>query len=311
LLRVATQSAQMLELYQEVMDSVARNELAATVLQDTQPAFVQARGAAYNNQFAEITMRFFTEMVQIGMTYTDELSDLLMPGVIEQPLQPPQLNIADPILWYQQLNEYVVQLNARAVRIYRSLFERVSAGDVAPSQLQEVSSNYVEQRFPGYLRRLSVSYFELLNGLNDLYTGYQEEFLKGVLTTADRSDQEVSFLLNLIAPLGETASATVSLTNTTGAPTTIRCVASDIRRADGVGPAFAPEITITPDTLNLQPDDEASLTVSLNLDTDVFEADALYVGNLQITGHGEPKFEVPLHITASPSQENSVLNSSD
>ncbi|MDX1416663.1 MAG: hypothetical protein R3293_20855 [Candidatus Promineifilaceae bacterium] len=308
LLRVAGQSAEMLELYQEVMDSVARKELSPTVLQDMQPAFARVRGTAYNNQFAEITMRFFTDMVQIGSTYTDELAELFLPSMEEHPLQPPPLNTTDPILWYQQLNEYATQMNARIVRTYQSLFDRVASGEVTPSQLQEVSTSYVERRYPQFLHHLSVSYFKLLDDLNDLYTGYQQEFLKGVLSTIERPD---AFLLKLEAPLGETASATVSLANTTEAPTTIRCAANEIRRADGVGPSFSPQFSILPDSFNLRPGEEAILAVSLNLDADLFEVDVLYVGSLQITGHGEPRFEIPLRITAKPGQENSIPTHSE
>lgn len=304
LLRVANQSAKVLDLYQQVMDCVARGELPATVLQDMQPAFVQARGADFSNQFAEITLRFFTAVLQLGAIYTDELSDMVTPGAADAPMPPPQLNVTDPVQWYQQLNEYAAQLNARAVRSYQSLLERVASRDVTPAQLQETSARYAEQHLPAHLHQLSVLYFNLLNALNDLQTGYQEEFLQGVLETVYQSDEEAPFLLNLSAPLGETATATMSLTNTTDAPTAVRCTASDIRRADGVGPAFAPQISFSPDSLKILPGDEANLTLTLLLDTDSFDPDVLYIGTLAITGHGEPKFEVPLRITATSVHEN-------
>jgi hypothetical protein len=209
------------------------------------------------------------------------------------------MNVADPVQWYQQLNDYAVKLNARAVKGYQLLLQRVAAGEVSPAQLQNVSSSYGEQHLPQHFRRLSILFFDLLNSLNDLYTSYQEEFLNGVLDSVNRSDQEAPFLLNLSAPLGETASASVLLTNTTNEPTIIRCMATDIRRADGVGPAFTPQITLAPDSLNLQPGEEGNLAVLLRLDSDSFDTDVLYVGTLQITGHGEPRFEIPLRIRAT------------
>jgi hypothetical protein len=77
----------------------------------------------------------------------------------------------------------------------------------------------------------------------------------------------------------------------------IRGRVSDLRRADGVGPAFDPKVTFTPDGLDLGPGEEGSLRVSLELDPADFQADRLYVGSLYVTGHGEPDFEVPLRIT--------------
>lgn len=307
LMRAASQSTKTLGLYQQVLDCVARGELPPTVFQDLQPAFIQAHGAAYRDQFTEITMRFFSRMIQISAVYADELSELAVLGMVEPPLQPPQLDTADPVQWFQQLNEYLVQLNARAMRSYQALIERLAAGELPPAQLQEVSASYVEERLPEQLHRLSVLYFDLLNGLNELQTAYQEQFLQDVLASVEG---EPPFELRLVATLGETASASMSLTNTTDRPATIRCVATEIRRADGVGPAFAPQFNFEPDSLDLQPDEEASMLVSLPLEADQFEAGALYVGDLQITGHGEPRFEVPLRIKATPPDGNATADSS-
>ena len=285
------------------MDRVARNELPATVLQDMQPAFVQARGTTYSNQFAEITMRFFTGMIHISTAYSDELADAFQLNMNGQPLQPPQLNVTDPVVWYQQVNDYAIQLNERAAKTYQTLLQRVSSGEVSPEKLQGISSSYMEQHYPTHLRRLSVLYFDLLNGLNDLYTGYQMEFLQGVLSSNGSPDSE--FALNLTGLLGEKVTASITLTNTEDVPSTIHCTASDIRRADGVGPAFTPQITLEPESIELQPEDEAHLSVTVQLLADDFEVDVFYVGTLHIIQQGEPRFEVPLHIKAtSPTRDS-------
>jgi hypothetical protein len=298
LLRVANQSAEMGALYNQVMDRVARNELPPTVLEDRQTAFAQTHGAVYSNQFAEITMQFFTGMLQTGTAYTDELAHLVMPEDIGEPLPPP-LNIADPIRWYQQLSDYATELNAQMVRTYQLLLERVADGQISRDELEDVSNHYAEQHFPAYMQRMSALFFDLLNGLNDLYAGYQEEFLRSVLASADMADPEGTFALNLTAPLGKMASASMLLANTTDAPTTVRCSVSDVRRADGVGPAFVPDLKITPDNLSLEPGDEVRLTVALTLAADDFDPGALYIGELYIKEHGEPRMEVPLRIKAA------------
>ena len=74
---------------------------------------------------------------------------------------------------------------------------------------------------------------------------------------------------------------------------------SEVRRADGVGPAFAADVGVEPDGLELEPEEEGLLVVTLRLDEETYEPDVLYVGTLQITGHGEPRLEVPLRITAT------------
>ena len=266
LTRTASQSARTLELFQEVMDCVARNELASTVLQDALPSFVQARGATYTNQLTEISLRFFSGMIQFSSAYSDELAALVIPEATLSPLQPPQFDMADPSKWYQQLNDYASQLTTRAMTAYQLLLENVAAGTVPPTRFQEVSSTYVERHLPEHLRRLGTLYFGVLNGLNDLRSGFEEEFLTGVLASAKRVDQETPFVLTLSAPLGEIASASMSMANTENELAIIRCAVNDIRRADGVGPAFIPKLIVTPDELRLRPGDEASLTLSLRLD---------------------------------------------
>lgn len=293
------------------MDCIARNELPPTVLQDMLGPFVQARGSAYTNKLAEISMHFFSGMVQIGTAYSDELAEMALPGSAESPLQPPMFDTTDPIKWYQQLNDYANQLGARAVKAYQRLFERVSAGDTSPAQLQEASTDYLEKRLPVHLRRLGALYFDVLNGLSDLRASYEEEFLTGVLATVKGGGPEEPFVLNLTAPLGETATASLALSNTKDEPTVIRCRASEIRRADGIDPAFTPQVSITPESLKLQPGEEASLTVSLQLDESVYTPGVLYVGTLEITSHGEPGFEVPLQIKATPAGERMNENGSE
>ncbi len=183
---------------------------------------------------------------------------------------------------------------------YQSLLERVAAGEMAPNRIQEASSDYLSQRLPEHLRRLSRLYFELLNGLNDLRAGYEEEFLAGVLATAHAPDQETPAALNLAGPIGGTTSASLSLTNTKSQPASIHCSVTDVRRADGVGPAFAPKVIVAPEVLELRPGEEASVVLSLHLAEGDYEPDRLYVGAVHIARRGEPRVEMPLRITATP-----------
>jgi hypothetical protein len=299
-MRSASQSAKSTELYQKIMEGVARGQLAPTVFRDRLPAFVQTHGTVYGTKLAEINTRFFSGMVQFNNAYSNELMDVVMPGAAMPPVSPPAFDPTDPIKWYQQLTAYAGQLNAAAAKAYQSLFERVAAGDVAPNRIQDASSDYLDRRLPELLRRLSGLYFDLLNGLNDLRTGYEEDFLTGVLASAKPQDHEMPVALNLIGPIGGTTSASLSLTNTQDQPAIIRCSVTDIRRADGVGPAFAPKIIVAPEAISLRPGEEASLVLSLRLEKGDYDPDVLYVGSVHITRRGEPRLEVPLRITATP-----------
>jgi hypothetical protein len=299
LMRTASQSAKTSELYQKVMDGVARGALAPTVFQDILPGFVQARGADYAAKLADISTRFFSRMVEIDALYARDLMEQVLPGLSSAPVAPPQFDAADPIKWFQELSDYAGRLSTSALAAYQSLLEQVAAGQLAPNRLQEASSAYVEQRLPEHLRRLSGLYFDLLNGLNDLRGGYEEALLSAALASAREPNQDVPAALNLSGPLGGTTSASLLMTNTQEMPASIRCSVTDIRRADGVGPAFAPKITVAPEVLELRPGEEARVVLSLRLDEGNYEPDRLYIGAVHVARRGEPRVEVPLRITAN------------
>jgi hypothetical protein len=301
LLRAAGQSTRASELYQRVLDSVARGELAPTVFKDLAPGFIQARGPDYSLRLAQVSARFFAGMVELDTAATRELSGL-MAAAGEQPgaAPPPAYDAADPAQWYQALSDYAAQQGAQATAAYKTLLERVAAGEVAPGQVQVAASDYLQRRLPEHLNGLGTLYFDLLSALNDLRAAYEEEFLTGVLAGARRPGQEAPPALNLTAPLGTTTSASLSLTNTRAEPAVIHCALTDVRRADGVGPAFAPHVTIAPPGLTIPPGGQADLTLSLRLDAGQYTPAALYVGAVHIARAGEPRLEIPLRITASP-----------
>jgi hypothetical protein len=299
LTRATGQSARTLELYQEVLECVRRGALAPTALHTLSTGFAQARGTDYAAKLAEVGFRFLRGLMEIGGAYAREQAELAIPGAALPPIKPPQFDAADPMRWFGQLAEYASELNARAVKAYQAQLERVAGGQTTPTQLHQAASDYAARRLPDHLRQAGRLYFDLLNDLNDLRGRYEEEYLAGVLASADRQTNDAAFVLHLVAPLGGTASASLALTNTRETRAVIRCSVTDVRRADGVGPTFAPKITITPEALELKPGAEGSVRLSLELDPADYDADALYVGAVFVTGHGEPRLEVPLRITAT------------
>ncbi|MCC6188968.1 MAG: hypothetical protein IT318_08030 [Anaerolineales bacterium] len=300
LLRAAKQSSRTSQLYQQVLDAVARGELAATVFQDMAPAYIQARGPAYASRMAEISSRFFGRMVQIDAAAAHDLVSLVLSAPVAlPPAAPPEMDPGNPILWYQKLMEYASQLGAATVAAYQGLLERVAAGEIEPNEVQAASANYLQQHLPEHLNQLGSLYLELLNSLNDLRAEYEEDFLTGVLAAAERPGQETPPALHLVAPLGETTSTSLSLTNTRPEPALVRCSVTDVRRADGVGSAFASQIAVVPAEISLPPNGQGSLLLSLRLDAHDFVPDVLYVGAIHVERAGEPRLEIPLRIAAT------------
>jgi len=296
--RTADQSASTIELYQQVTDSIVRGELPPTATQDMLTAFVQARGTAYSDRLAQLNMRFFSEMVRLSTAYAHELGHAVLPEAAVPPMPPPPFDASDPAGWFQELSDYSQRLSANIAAAYQALVDRAAAGQVEPSRIQEAASAHLQRRLPEYLSELGRLYFELLNGLTDLRVTSEQEFLGGVLEQANGANGTQPFELVLTGPVGGTATASLTITNTREEVARIRCDATEVRRADGVGPSFAAKIATDPEDLELAPGEELTFVLTLQLVDGDYEPGVLYVGSLQITGHGEPRLEVPLRITA-------------
>jgi hypothetical protein len=298
--RAAEQSERTGRLYQDVSAAMSHGELSAKAMQDMVASFYQARGSAYSERLAAVTMRFFSRLVETAAAYSKEMTEAVMPGVPAAPPLP-RLDPSNSNAWFRDLTEYSHSLSAHIATSYKAFLDRVAAGQIATDSLKQVASEYLERRFPEYLEQLGQLYFDLLSDLNDLRAAGEQEFLSGTLANAKRADAAVTVALNLTGPAGSVASATLSITNTRAQPAMIRYRFTEVRRADGIGPSFAPKFTVAPADLELGPGQEASLAIMLALDEADYAPNALYVGELQLTGHGEPRLEVPLRITLIPS----------
>jgi hypothetical protein len=297
--RAADESAKTVELYQRVTDHIVGGELAPTAAQDMLAAFLQTRGTTYSDQLAQLTMRFFSEMVRISTAYGQKLGQAILPEATVPSVSPPVFDPSDPARWFQQLNDYSQRLSASIAAGYQALLDRAAADGVTPSQIQDAAAGHLQRGLPEYMGELSRLYFDLLNGLTDLRARSEQEFLRRVLENAQGTNATQPFELTLAAPLGGTATASLSIANTRDEPARITCHVTDVRRIDGVGPAIVPDMTFVPERLELAPAEETKLVLTLRLDEGRYDTNALYTGTLQITDHGEPRMEVPLHITAT------------
>jgi hypothetical protein len=212
----------------------------------------------------------------------------------------PKLDPSEANAWFRQLTDYSHSLSTHIAVSYKAFLDRVAAGQIATDSLKQVASEYLERRFPEYLEQLGRLYFDLLSDLNDLRAAGEQDFLSGTLATSTRSNGAVALALNLTGPPGGVASATLSIANTRSQTAIIQCRFTEVRRADGIGSSFTPRVAVTPAHLELGPSQEASLSLALELDEADYTPNELYVGALHITGHGEPRLEVPLRITLVP-----------
>jgi hypothetical protein len=286
----------------EALPGRSRADLAGQTdahrFQDHFPRFAQAHAAEYSARLAEAGARFLGELVRLGASLGQQRagSDGQAP---EPEAVPPRFDATNPVRWFEQLAEYAGQLSARALRMYRVQLDRVAAGETTPSEVQHNTSDYLARQMPQYLERLTHPYFDLLNGLNDVRARYEETYFRGVLGETRPEESEAPAALTLAGPSGETVSKSLAVTNTRTETTQIGWTLTDVRRTDGIGKAFVPAVTVFPETLELKPDEEGTLTLSLLLDPVQYDPGALYTGALYVTGGAGLQVEVELRILAS------------
>lgn len=296
LARSAALSTRTLNLYQVALEHVSRGQLPATVFADHYPRFAQAHAQSYSTQLAEIGTRFFSELMRLSATFARNGNSEAPP---EPEIHPPHFDANNPARWYEQVAEYAGQLNARALKAYRTQLDRVANGETTPSEAQQRSTEYLSQQVPEYLQQMTALYFDLLNGMNDVRANYEEAYFRGILIAAQNGDAEAAVLLTLSGTPGATARASLAVTNTTQHAASIGFRVTDVRRMDGVGPALVPKIAMEPATLQLGPGDEGTLAFSVVLDPNIYEPGAIYCGTLTVSGGPDLQVEVQLRIFAA------------
>jgi hypothetical protein len=178
---------------------------------------------------------------------------------------------------------------------YTNSLTRVSEDFV--SGLIDVANGRSETTGPPHelFARITRLYFELLTRFTDLQTTQIEGCLQALLDAADAGPSALA----LSASLGDTAASSLIVENSGSEPLLVSCLATTVRRADGVGPAFVPAIALTPIEDTVAPGEELRVRTSLPLDPGVYEPDVLYIGALRLMRQQSLYLEVPLHITAT------------
>jgi Pili and flagellar-assembly chaperone, PapD N-terminal domain len=296
--RASGQAAATLELYQQALIRVAEGKLEPTVFQTHLPKFIQSHGNLYTNRLSEVGSRFLSRLVDLSSSYSRQ--GVESPAFNEPELAPPRFESENPMRWFEQLAEYAGKLNNRALKAYREQLDQVAAGEKTPAQVQQNTVDYLSNRFPHLMQKMTALYFDLLNGLNDVRASYEKDYFQSVLALADKPGRIPPVVVDLAAPRGEVASASLSVTNTAAEPCTVIFRFTDARRVDGSGPAFAPDLDITPPVLELAPGEEQKFRISLRIDPARYQEGAVYNSTLFISGGEALRVEVNLRIVATP-----------
>lgn len=152
------------------------------------------------------------------------------------------------------------------------------------------------------LGRTADLWFEFLGELDrvraDLLQRHLVETLRHLTPIGFSGD-----VIELDGPINRTVSADLSLENRLPGTSTVRCTVGEVRRADGVGPAFAPNLVLSPVELELGPGSVGSIHLSVTLEERSYEAGLRYLGALQLAQDREPTLELPLSIAPGPARD--------
>jgi hypothetical protein len=285
LLRTAAHSTRGMHLCEQVIGCVARRQLTPDSLQASLAQFMQQHADPAAAQTAAAAARFFAGLVSTALLPADP-DDL-----------PPDVDPTDLTATLGRVADNSAQRNARAMEAYQALIGEVAAGRMTPYKFRRAIGKQYEQFVAGELTRVARLWFEFLADLEDARGSVAEPYLLGELRNAGPLGFDAD-VVELAGPMNATGSAELSVENTGGGRDVIRCTVGDVRRADGIGPAFLPDIVLTPDELVLDQGRAASLRLSVRLDETIYDAGVPYIGALHFLRDSAPRLQMPLRITS-------------
>ena len=291
--RKAAVSSESRELYDDLLRHVAAGDLDARALDRGLNSFVQVNGPGYANGLASVSVQFLVGMIQSGSRYAYELFDEIVPGAIEPwHLDPPEFDAADWTDWFQRLIDYSRAERAAQTEALRVVMNRVASGELDPAGVERIVAERGMEQAPDSVGRVADLYFEMLAGLEEVNAAFGNDYLRSIVPGGTQQ------VVDLRAAPGTAATVALVVTNDEAVRARMRCVVSDVRRQDGIGPAFEPEATIVPDTFDLEPGTRTTVRLSVVLSDDRFEPGPLYVGSIRILSDDDPVVDIPLRIRA-------------
>ena len=261
LLRTGVASAHALHLNDQLISCVARHQVSPESFQSSLTRFSLAHGADLASEASRAADAFISGLAASAFLPVDEDESL-----------------------------------TSAIEAYFGRLAAVARGEMTPNELRSVTSKRLNTAVADELSRAANVWFGFLGTLDEQRGRFAEEYLMTVLRSVD----PVGFhgdVVEIAGPVNTTISTVVTFDAAGMDQTIIRCGVSDVRRADGVGPAFIPDLVLTPEEIVLERLRDAHLSLSLWLDEAVYDQGSPYVGALHITRDGAPRLDIPLRIT--------------
>ena len=162
---------------QELLEKVARGELAPSSLKDRLPQFLGDEGAEFYRRLSGLSFELFNGLSELQASSTNEfICGLLGHSAAAEspapsPPTPPAAD-ADPeewTRWYQSITAFLTEQNERALSRYQVLLEKVADGKLTPASVQEFSRKFMNERTLVFSRdagEMQMRFYEKLLQLN-------------------------------------------------------------------------------------------------------------------------------------------------
>ena len=161
----------------EVLEKVARGELAPTSLEDRLPQFLQVEGVEFYRRLSALSFEVFNELAELQAKSTSEfMCGLLGDSAARTPPTPspptPPAAEAAPDewkRWYQSVTAFLTEQNEDALSRYQILLEKVADGKLTPANVQEFSRKFMNERALVLSRdagEVQMRFYEKLQQLN-------------------------------------------------------------------------------------------------------------------------------------------------
>jgi len=287
------------DLNREVIRRVAAGQLAPSTLESHLSTFAAVHAFSYSEQVANITMAFLVGLIRAGSAYAYELVRVVLPGAVPPPqIDVPEFEPGKSADWFRDLTLFAAAENVRVTAMLRMVMEKVQAGELTPAEVQQVSSEFHAEHLLNSTSRLVELYLDLLTGLEEAHAAFSERYLQSLMGTDHSGAAHPAGAAEIVAVLGQPTSIRFAVTNTDPGPAVVECTLSEMRRADGVGPAFDPVADTTPRRLELLPEAEATVELRIHADASHFQPGALYDGVFRVASATRTLLELPLRIRA-------------
>lgn len=293
-------SARVLGRYDELLGRVARGELRAEAVQAQVRDYLQDRAAVSTRELVEASVGLLAGLLYAEAKHREALLAGLLPP--DAPIPPPPApGSVDLANWFQTLATYAAEQSARGVARHQQLMERVASGEVTAARVQEHGRRFLEQHAPRLLDEVMELGLTFVGGLQHASASLSEGLYDRVLGPDEtRAGQpEAPLCVDLRAPAGSVAAATIVVENGRPAPADVVCQVSPFTPRAGGAP-FRARLDVVPARFALAPGAHRDVDLRLLLDPALFAAGADHLAMLRISGAGDGDRIVQLLARADP-----------